>query len=204
MVGEGSGDGCSSVRRLLVPSARRPATPHTIPVSSRDSARRSRMIGIKRSVSWSDGLPGPGPAAVGSVTSGSTLEGARSARDLEKRRVVLRARCGIVERRWGSSRREMGSSEVSVNERKRVERLGIEEKSSRDLDGSKLVAKRICERSWRSLASRLGSASFRPAQETRRIDRSTLGTMPMRCRVLNVSFWRAFILEAGGELGSTG
>lgn len=104
--------------------------------------------------------------------------------DWEKRSVEERDRLGL-DRRDDSRRREMGSSEVRVRERKRVEKCGIpvagcvlSGEGGGGVPGQ--VARRICRRSSRSSVSRAGFVSLRPAQETRRMLRSTLGTMPAR------------------------
>jgi hypothetical protein len=77
-----------------------------------------------------------------------------------------------------SNSSEIGSSDVRVSDRKRVERSGGLFGACRSSDVSGQVARRICNRSSRSSASRTGLVSLRAAEETRRMVLSTLGTMP--------------------------
>lgn len=158
--------------------------------------------------------PSPSPSAADvDVEPGPDGEG-EGEEDWEKRRMEERDRLGWA-RREDSRSREIGSSLVRVRERKVVEKDGgwwwwwCEGGSGIAvvfvvapvvvLSGQ--VARRICERSFRSWASRVGLACLRPAQETRRMRRSTLGIMPACLSLAKVRACSSVMLLAGGVLG---
>ena len=141
-----------------------------------------------------------GPAGVSDVEEDAD-------EDWEKRRMDERDRFGL-ERREDSRSREMGSSFVRVSEIMLVEKDGCwwAEGVGSPWTGSLgvvpgLVARRICSRSSRSWASSEGLASLRPAQETRRMQRSTVGVIPARSNFAKVWACSPVMSLAGGVLG---
>lgn len=155
-----------------------------MPVASTGRSRRSSVIGIRTSFSV------PEPSGEATV----------AADDWEKRSVDESDKCGW-DRSDDSKRREIGSSDVRVKERKRVEKFGTPAGAPWGGGVPGQVARRICMRSSRSRASRAGLVSLRAAQDTRRMLLSTVGTMPARLSLEKVCVCSSSMLDAGGALG---